>query len=99
MDDGSSHGERQQSVSGAFGRNAFGQGPGNIMPMRDTDSPFRSNRNMFEDFTPGSGDDYNGTTLGQTTASTLPPSLAAVTSLSMGALNHTRNCPTLNTRL
>jgi PERQ amino acid-rich with GYF domain-containing protein len=79
VDDGSSHGDRQQSMTGAFGRGAFGgQAPGGTIPNRDTDSPFRANRNLFDDFSGASADEH-GSAFGQ-----------ATTSLSMAALNQTR---------
>jgi PERQ amino acid-rich with GYF domain-containing protein len=79
VDDGSSHGDRQQSMTGTFGRGAFGsQAPGGAVPNRDTDSPFRANRNLFDDFS-GASTDEHGSAFGQ-----------ATTSLSMAALNQTR---------
>ncbi|KAH7562869.1 hypothetical protein BM1_02389 [Bipolaris maydis] len=77
VDDGSSHGDRQHSMTGTFGRNAFG----GQAPARDTDSPFRANRNLFDDFSNAHHDDHNST--GQ-------PQNIATTSLSMAALNPTR---------
>ncbi|PVH99704.1 hypothetical protein DM02DRAFT_614780 [Periconia macrospinosa] len=75
-DEGSSQGDRQQSLTGTFGRGAFGsQVPG---PSRDTDSPFRPGRNLFDDFSGGHADEG----LNQ------PANLT--TSLSMAALNQTR---------
>src|SRR5207253_403372 len=76
VDDNSSHGDRQQSMTGTFGRNAFGsQAPGSTMPARDTESPFRANRNLCDDFSGTLADDHGGLAHGQTSASTLPPSL------------------------
>ncbi|KAF1952321.1 hypothetical protein CC80DRAFT_495396 [Byssothecium circinans] len=78
VDDGSSQGDRQQSMTGTFGRGAFGsQAPGSGIPARDTDSPFRNTRNLFDDFSGGHTDDG----LGQQNLTT---------SLSMAALNQTR---------
>jgi PERQ amino acid-rich with GYF domain-containing protein len=85
VDEGSAHGDRQQSMTGTFGRGAFGgQAPGSGIPTRDTDSPFRANRNLFDDFSGASGEDH-GSAFGQTQTSNV-----ATTSLSMAALNQTR---------
>ncbi|OAL47481.1 hypothetical protein IQ07DRAFT_646419 [Pyrenochaeta sp. DS3sAY3a] len=89
-DDNSSFGDRQQAMTGTFGRNAFGgQTPGSVLPNRDTDSPFRANRNLFEDFTGASSEDHNGAPFGQNSGAPQASTLAT-TSLSMAALNHTR---------
>lgn len=78
-DEGSNQGDRQQSLTGTFGRGAFGsQAPGSGIPPRETDSPFRAGRNLFDDFSGGHADEG----LGQPTNLT--------TSLSMAALNQTR---------
>ncbi|KAF2472888.1 uncharacterized protein BDR25DRAFT_12289 [Lindgomyces ingoldianus] len=54
VDEGSATGERQHSIAGTFGRGAFGsQAPGSAIPVRDTDSPFRTGRGFFEDFPGG----------------------------------------------
>ena len=53
-DDNSSHGDRQHSMTGSFARNAFG----GQAPARDTESPFRANRNLFEDFSNAHHDDH-----------------------------------------
>jgi PERQ amino acid-rich with GYF domain-containing protein len=85
VDDGSSHGDRQQSMTGTFGRGAFGnQAPGSALPTRDTDSPFRANRGLFDDFSGASTDEHSAT-FGQPQTSNV-----ATTSLSMAALNQTR---------
>jgi PERQ amino acid-rich with GYF domain-containing protein len=74
--DEASQGDRLQSMTG---RAAFGsQVPSHGVPVRDSDSPFRNTRNLFEDFTGGHMDDAAGQ----------PANLT--TSLSMAALNQTR---------
>lgn len=51
IDEGS-QGDRQQSMTGTFGRGAFGsQAPGGAIPARETDSPLR--RSLFENFAGG----------------------------------------------
>ncbi|KAF2004698.1 hypothetical protein P154DRAFT_519173 [Amniculicola lignicola CBS 123094] len=52
IDEGS-QGDRHQSMTGTFGRNAFSQAPGAGIPARDTDSPFRNTRGLFDDFSGG----------------------------------------------
>ncbi|KAH8723650.1 hypothetical protein GQ44DRAFT_740880 [Phaeosphaeriaceae sp. PMI808] len=77
-------GEAQSpSLAGLGSSSLFGHGtvPGGAAPVRDTDSPFRANRNLFDDFS-GAATDEHGSG-GQ-------PSNIATTSLSMAALNQTR---------
>ncbi|KAF2109925.1 hypothetical protein BDV96DRAFT_554111 [Lophiotrema nucula] len=53
VDEGSTDGERLAGLTGTFGRGAFSQAPGGAVPARDTDSPFRSGRGVFDAFTGG----------------------------------------------
>lgn len=109
-DDGSVEGDRQQNAPGLFGRNVFGsQAPGNSIPTRDSESPFRSGRGMFDDFpgvleggsrnvrnTDSGFSDTIGTPFGQTQSSgpLQPPTMATANQGSMGQPRNTQPAST-----
>ncbi|KAF4533825.1 GYF domain-containing protein [Lasiodiplodia theobromae] len=85
-DDGSAEGDRQP---GSFARNAFG---GNAGPLRETDSPFRGGRGVFDEMLANSLRNNDGSAmegLGQFTASSAAaqtPTLA--TTQQQGPIGH-----------
>ena len=97
VDEGSAEGDRPPSLTG---KNAFGsQAPGGTIPTRDTDSPFRSGRGLFEEYPrslePTSRNDSIGSAYGHMTSGPgQPPTLA--TAPGNGQQSGTSQPPTVN---